>query len=147
MPPQRSNSSKTRDSTRSHSLRQGTLSFASAKRSGSTSAKDSIKGKPAAEPSTVTSIRVGGKRKYDPHTEPEYEKMKETTEGLERERLDPEDPRWHKAYGMARAKMGHIQPGSWLRYHDTLLFTDRERAPRCSACQGPVTSASHFAHL
>ncbi|KAN0128824.1 DNA polymerase delta, subunit 4 domain containing protein [Lactarius tabidus] len=110
MTPQRSNSSKTRDSTRSNSLRQGTLSFASAKRSGSTSAKDSLKGKVVAEPTTVTSIRVGGKRKYDPDTETEHEKVKEITEELERERLDPEDPRWNKAYGLARAKMGHIQP-------------------------------------
>ncbi|KAI9458434.1 DNA polymerase delta, subunit 4-domain-containing protein [Lactarius psammicola] len=113
MAPQRSHSAKTRDSTRSGSLRQGTLSFASAKRSGSTGAKDSLKGKPAAapaEPTTVTSIRIGGKRKYEPDTEPENEKVKEMTEELERERLDTEDPRWNKAYGLARAKMGHIQP-------------------------------------
>ncbi len=118
MAPQRSNSAKAQGSTRSGSLRQGTLSFASAKRSGSTSAKDSLKGKPTAapaEPTTVTSIHVGGKRKYVPDTETEHEKAKEVTEELERERLDTEDPRWNKAYGLARAKMGHIQPGSWLR--------------------------------
>lgn len=114
MAPQRS-SSQSRDSTRSGSLRQGTLSFASAKRSGSTGAKDSLKGKPVAEPTTVTSIRVGGKRKYEVDTEPDHENVKEITEELEleRERLDTEDPRWNKAYGLARAKMGHIQPGLW----------------------------------
>jgi DNA polymerase delta subunit 4 len=36
--------------------------------------------------------------------------VKEITEELERERLDTEDPRWNKAYGLARAKMGYIQP-------------------------------------
>ncbi|KAH9057458.1 DNA polymerase delta, subunit 4-domain-containing protein [Lactarius vividus] len=114
MAPQRSNSAKARDPTRSSSLRQGTLSFASAKRSGSTSAKDNLKGKPAAsspsEPTTVTSIRIGGKRKYEPDAEPEHEKVKEVTEEVERERLNTEDPRWNKAYGLAQAKMGHIQP-------------------------------------
>ncbi|KAH9026862.1 hypothetical protein EDB85DRAFT_1893254 [Lactarius pseudohatsudake] len=54
----------------------GALSFA--KRSGSTGAKDNLKGKPAAsspaEPTTVIPIRIGGKRKYEPDTEPEHEK-------------------------------------------------------------------------
>jgi hypothetical protein len=92
-------------------LKQGTLSFASAKRSGSTTVKDSLKGKAAAEP-TVAPIRVGGKRKYEPDPEPEHEDAKEATEVLERESLDTEDSRWNKAYGQARAKMGNLQPGS-----------------------------------
>jgi len=65
-----------------------------------------------AEPTTVTCIRVGGKRKYEPESEPEHERVKDATEEVERERLDTEDPRWNKAYGLAREKMGHIQPGS-----------------------------------
>ena len=116
MAPQRSSSLKSRDTTTSGSLRQGTLSFASAKRSGSTGAKDNLKGKLAAEPTTVTSIRVGGKRKLEADTEPEHEYVKEITEELERERLDTEDPRWNKVYGLARAKMGHIQPGPWSMF-------------------------------
>src|SRR6266576_7258503 len=102
-----------RSTTSSGSLRQGTLSFASAKRSGS-GAKDSLKGKSAAtsiEPPTVAPIRIGGKRKYEPDPEPEQEEVKEPTEVLVRERLDTEDPRWNKAYGQARAKMGNIKPG------------------------------------
>jgi DNA polymerase delta subunit 4 len=95
-------------------LRQGTLSFASAKRSGSSGAKDSLKGKAAAssvEPPAVAPIRVGGKRKYEPEPEPEHEEAQEATEALERDRLDTEDSRWNKAYGQARAKMGNLQPG------------------------------------
>lgn len=95
-------------------MKQGTLSFASAKRSGSSGAKDSLKGKTAAtsiEPPTVAPIRIGGKRKYEPDPEPEKEEVKEPTEVLERERLDTKDPRWNKAYGQARAKMGNIKPG------------------------------------
>jgi DNA polymerase delta subunit 4 len=94
-------------------LKQGTLSFASAKRSGSSGAKDSLKGKAAAssvEPPVVAPIRVGGKRKYELESEPEYEEAPEATEALERERLDTEDSRWNKAYGQARAKMGNLQP-------------------------------------
>ncbi|KAH9021424.1 DNA polymerase delta, subunit 4-domain-containing protein, partial [Lactarius pseudohatsudake] len=93
-------SAKARDPTRSSSFAAGHTVLCLAKRSGSTGAKDNLKGKPAAsspaEPTTVTSIRIGGKRT--------------NTEELERERLDTEDPRWNKAYGLARAKMGHIQP-------------------------------------
>jgi DNA polymerase delta subunit 4 len=112
MAPQRS--AKTQRSTSSGSLRQGTLSFASAKRSGSSSAKDSLKGKAATssvETPAVVPIRVGGKRKYEPDPEPEHEAAKDATEVLERESLDTEDSRWNKAFGQARAKMGNIQPG------------------------------------
>lgn len=112
MAPQRS--AKVQRSTSSSGLKQGTLSFASAKRSGSTSAKDSLKGKAAAssvEPPTVVPIRVGGKRKYEPDPEPEHEEAKEATEVLERESLDTDDLRWNKAFGQARAKMGNIPPG------------------------------------
>ncbi|KAN0109117.1 DNA polymerase delta, subunit 4 domain containing protein [Russula decolorans] len=111
MAPQRS--TKAQRSTSSGGLKQGTLSFASAKRSGSSGAKDSLKGKTAAisiEPPTVAPIRIGGKRKYEPDPEPEQEEAKEPTEVLERERLDTEDPRWNKAYGQARSKMGNIKP-------------------------------------
>ena len=90
------------------------MSFASAKRSGSSGAKDSLKGKAAAssvEPPAVAPIRVGGKRKYEPEPEPECEEAQEATEALERDRLDTEDSRWNKAYGQARAKMGNLQPG------------------------------------
>lgn len=114
MAPQRS--TKAQRSTSSGGLRQGTLSFASAKRSGSSGAKDSLKGKTAAtsiEAPTVAPIRIGGKRKYEPDPEPEQEEAKEPTEVLERERLDTEDPRWNKAFGQARAKMGNIKPGPW----------------------------------
>jgi hypothetical protein len=109
MAPQRSSSTKAQ---RSASLRQGTLSFASAKRSGSAGVKDALKGKAAAsaEPPVITPIRVGGKRKYEPDPEPEREQSEETTDVLERETLDTEDPRWNKAFGLARAKMGNLQP-------------------------------------
>jgi len=114
MAPQRP--TKARRSASSGVLRQGTLSFASAKRSGSSGAKDSLKGKAAAPPvepapAAVAPIRVGGKRKYEPDPEPEHEEVQEDTEAaLERERLDTEDSRWNKAFGRARAKMGNIQP-------------------------------------
>jgi DNA polymerase delta subunit 4 len=113
MAPQRSSSIKAKSSA---GLKQGTLSFASAKRGGSTSAKDSLKGKAAgvssAEPPAIAPIRIGGKRKYESDLEAEHEPAKETTaEAVERESLNPEDPRWNKAYGKARAKMGNIQPG------------------------------------
>ena len=109
-------------------LRQGTLSFASAKRSGSSGAKDSLKGKSAAtsfEPPTVAPIRIGGKRKYepDPELELEQEEAKEPTEVLERERLDTEDPRWNKAYGQARAKMGNINPGPSSAPRSLIIFS------------------------
>jgi len=117
MAPQRSISTKAPHSKGSGGLRQGTLSFTSAKRSGSLSAKDSLKGKEKAavssiNPPAITPIRVGGKRKYEPDSEPEpeAEQAKEVTEVLERERLDTEDSRWNKAFGLARAKMGNIQP-------------------------------------
>ena len=108
MTPQRSTKAQ-----RSTSLRQGTLSFASAKRSGSSGAKDSLKGKTAATSieHPIVPIRIGGKRKYEPDPEPEQEEAKEPTEVLERERLNTEDPRWNKAFGQARAKMGNIKPG------------------------------------
>jgi len=90
------------------------LSFSSAKRSGSAGVKDALKGKAAAassaEPPVITPIRVGGKRKYEPDPEPEREQSEETTDVLERETLDTEDPRWNKAFGLARAKMGNLQP-------------------------------------
>jgi DNA polymerase delta subunit 4 len=114
MAPQRSSSAKAHGLKSSAGLRQGTLSFTSAKRSGSTTAKDSLKGKPAAspvEPTTVAPIRVNRKRKYELEPEPELEQAEEATEALERERLDTEDRRWNKAYGLAREKMGNIQPG------------------------------------
>jgi DNA polymerase delta subunit 4 len=117
MTPQRSSSTKAQRSKSSSGLRQGTLSFASAKRSGSAGAKDALKGKTAAassaEPLVITPIRVGGKRKYEPDPEPVPEQVKDTAEEvLELECLDPEDPRWNKAFGLARAKMGNIHPGS-----------------------------------
>jgi DNA polymerase delta subunit 4 len=113
MAPQRSSSTKEQRPKSSGGLRQGTLSFASAKRSGSTGAKDSLKGKAAAESPAIGPIRIRGKRKYEPDPESECEPAKEeATEVLERESLNPEDPRWNKAYGLARAKMGNIQPGS-----------------------------------
>jgi DNA polymerase delta subunit 4 len=121
MAPQRSTKAQ-----RSGSLRQGTLSFASAKHSGSTGAKDSLKGKTAAtsiEPPTVAPIRIGGKRKYEPDPEPEQEEAKEPTEVLERERLDTEDPRWNKAYGQARAKMGNIKPGPLSAPRSLIIFS------------------------
>jgi hypothetical protein len=116
MVPQRSSSTKSQQPKGSGGLRQGTLSFASAKRSGSTSAKDSLKGKavavsPVAEAPVIAPIRIGGKRKYEPEPEPERESAEETTEVVERESLDPNDSRWNKAYGLARAKMGNIQSG------------------------------------
>ena len=114
MAPQRSNSAKAHGLKSSAGLRQGTLSFTSAKRSGSTTAKDNLKGKRAAppvEPTTVAPIRVNRKRKYEPEPEPELEQAEEATEALERERLDTEDRRWNKAYGLAREKMGNVQPG------------------------------------
>jgi DNA polymerase delta subunit 4 len=128
MAPPNPNSAQTRGSKIAGGLRQGTLSFSSAKRSGSSIAKDSLKGKaPAAEPAIVTPIRVGGKRKYEPDPEPEHEKDKETTDALQRESLDTGDPRWNKAYGFAREKMGNIQPGpSTRRLSICLLFADRE---------------------
>jgi DNA polymerase delta subunit 4 len=114
MAPQRSSSTKAQRSTSSGGLRQGTLSFSSAKRSGSAGVKDALKGKAAAassaEPPVITPIRVGGKRKYEPDPEPEREQSEETTDVLERETLDTEDPRWNKAFGLARAKMGNLQP-------------------------------------
>jgi DNA polymerase delta subunit 4 len=118
MAPQRSSSAKAHSPKTSGSLRQGTLSFASAKRSGSTTGKDSLKGKTvatSAEPAKVTPIRVGRKRKYEPDAEPEHEQATETTDALERETLDTEDRRWNKAYGLAREKMGNIQPSLSLR--------------------------------
>ncbi|KAI0296546.1 DNA polymerase delta, subunit 4-domain-containing protein [Multifurca ochricompacta] len=115
MAPQRSSSVRAQEPKSSGSLRQGILSFTSVKRSGSSIAKDSVKGKAStrpAEPIAVTSIRVGGKRKYEPDLEPELENERgeETTEVAERERLDLGDPRWNKAFGWAREKMGDIQP-------------------------------------
>jgi DNA polymerase delta subunit 4 len=113
-------------STSSGGLRQGTLSFASAKRSGSSGAKDSLKGKTAAtsiEPATVARIRIGGKRKYEPDLELEQEEAKEPTEVLERERLDTEDPRWNKAFGQARAKMGNIRPGPSSAPRSLIIFS------------------------
>jgi len=115
MAPQRSSSTKAPRSKGSGGLKQGTLSFTSAKRSGSLSAKDNLKGKETAasvNPPAITLIRVGGKRKYEPDSEPEPERVEEATEVLERERLDTEDSRWNKAFGLARAKMGNIQPSS-----------------------------------
>jgi hypothetical protein len=114
MAPQRSDSKAQRSKT-SDGLRQGTLSFASSKRSGSASVKDSLKGKAAvssAEPPIIAPIRIGGKRKFEPDPEPEPEQANEATEVLEREGLDPEDPRWNQEFGMARAKMGNLHPSS-----------------------------------
>ncbi|KAI0259426.1 DNA polymerase delta, subunit 4-domain-containing protein [Gloeopeniophorella convolvens] len=113
MAPLRSSSVKAQRSNSSGALKQGTLTFSSVKRSGSSTAKDSLKGKPTArpaEPITVTPIRVGGKRKRESDVETEAQKVEETTEVVERESLDMEDARWNKAYGAARAKMGYIQP-------------------------------------
>ena len=150
MAPQRP--TKARRSASSGVLRQGTLSFASAKRSGSSGAKDSLKGKAAAPPiepapAAVAPIRVGGKRKYEPDPEPEHEEVQEDTEAaLERERLDAEDSRWNKAFGRAREKMGNIQPGpsaSALRSL-ILILADGEHI---SSCRGPIASTPHFAHL
>jgi hypothetical protein len=127
MAPQRSTRAQRLTSTAG--LRQGTLSFASAKRSGSSGAKDSLKGKSVVtsiEPSPVAPIRVGGKRKYEPDSEPEQEEVKEPTEVLEREPLDTEDPRWNKALGQARAKMGNIKPGPSSAPHISVLLADRE---------------------
>ena len=127
------------------SLKQGTLSFASAKRSGS-SAKDSLKGKSAAtsvEPPTVAPIRIGGKRKYEPDPEPEQE-AKEPAEVLERERLDTGDPRWNKAFGQARAKMGNIKPGLSSAPQVLLFFADSRG---CSPCRGSISSTPHLAHI
>jgi DNA polymerase delta subunit 4 len=130
MAPPNSSSTEIRGSKSAGGLRQGTLSFTSAKRSGSSIAKDGLKGKaPAAEPATVTPIpiRVGGKRKYEPDPEPEHEKVKKTTDALERESLVTENPRWNKAYGLAREKMGNIQPGPSSRSSSKcLLFADME---------------------
>lgn len=107
-------------------MKQGTLSFASAKRSGSSGAKDSLKGKTAVtsiEPPSVAPIRIGGKRKYEPEAEPEQEEAKEPTEVLERERLDTDDPRWNKAFGQARAKMGNIKPGPSSAPRSLIIFS------------------------
>ncbi len=123
MAPQRS--TKPQRLTSTAGLKQGTLSFASAKRSGSSGAKDSLKGKSAAtpiEPSPVAPIRVGGKRKYEPDSEPEQEEVKEPTEVLEREPLDTEDPRWNRALGQARAKMGNIKPGASSAPHSRSII-------------------------
>lgn len=107
------------------SLRQGTLSFASAKRSG---AKDSLKGKTAATSieHPVVPIRIGGKRKYEPDPEPEQEEAKGPTEVLERERLDTEDPRWNKAFGQARSKMGNIKPGPSFAPRSLFVLADSD---------------------
>ncbi|KAI0287341.1 DNA polymerase delta, subunit 4-domain-containing protein [Russula brevipes] len=110
MAPQKSSSTKAQ---RSGSLKQGTLSFTSAKRSGSTGVKDNLKGKAAAstaEPPAITPIRIGGKRKYEPEPEPEQEQTEDSVDVLRRESLDTEDPRWNRAFGLARGKMGNIQP-------------------------------------
>ncbi|KAI9455213.1 DNA polymerase delta, subunit 4-domain-containing protein [Russula earlei] len=115
MAPQRSSSTTAPRSTRSGGLRQGTLSFTSSKRIGSNGVKDSLKDKGKAvaasvNPLSIAPIRVGGtKRKYEPDSEPEHEEVKETVEAVERERLDAEDSRWNKAFGLAREKMGNIQ--------------------------------------
>jgi DNA polymerase delta subunit 4 len=124
MAPQRSTTAQR--SMSSGGLKQGTLSFASAKRSGSSGAKDSLKGKTAAtsiEPPIVAPIRIGGKRKYEPDPEREQEEAKEPTEVLERERLDTEDPRWNKAFGQARAKMGNIKPGLLSAPRSLIIFS------------------------
>jgi DNA polymerase delta subunit 4 len=124
MAPQKS--TKAQRSMSSGVLKQGTLSFASAKRSGSSGAKDSLRGKAAAtsiEPPTVAPIRIGGKRKYEPDPEPEQEEAKEPIEVLERERLDTEAPRWNKAYGQARAKMGNIKPGLSSAPRSLIIFS------------------------
>jgi hypothetical protein len=108
-------------------LIQGTLSFTSAKRSGSSGVKDSLKGKAPAssvETPVVVPIRVGGKRKYEPDPEPEHEEAKEATEVLERESLDTEDSRWNKAFGLSRAKMGNIQPGPLSALVNLVHFAD-----------------------
>jgi DNA polymerase delta subunit 4 len=123
MAPQRSTNAQR--SSSSAGLKQGTLSFASAKRSGSSGAKDSLKGKTAItsiEPPTIAPIRIGGKRKYEPDPEPEQEE-KEPTEVLERERLDTSDPRWNKAFGQARAKMGNIKPGPSSPRRSLIIFS------------------------
>jgi DNA polymerase delta subunit 4 len=128
MAPQKSSPTKAHGS-KSSGLRQGTLSFASAKRSGSTTAKDSLKGKavvPPAEPAKITPIRISRKRKYEPDPEPEHEQAKDTIDAVERETLDTEDRRWNKVYGLAREKMGNIQPGSSLgRPSSMLSLADR----------------------
>jgi len=124
MAPQRS--AKEKRSMNSGGLIQGTLSFSSAKRSGSSGAKDSLKGKTTAtsiEPHTVAPIRVGGKRKYEPDPEPDQEEAKEPTEVLEREQLDTEDPRWNKAFGQARAKMGNVKPGPSSALLGLIIFS------------------------
>jgi hypothetical protein len=141
-------STRAQRSTSSGVLKQGTLSFASAKRSGSSGAKDSLKGKAAAssvEPPVVAPIRVGGKRKYELESEPEYEEAPEATEALERERLDTEDSRWNKAYGQARAKMGNLQPGP-LSALSSLIRIRSHRA-YLSSCARPIAGAPHLAHL
>jgi hypothetical protein len=148
MAPQRSSSTKAQ-----RSLIQGTLSFASAKRGGSTGAKDSLKGKAAAavssaaETPAIAPIRIRGKRKYEPDPESECEPAKEeTTEVLERESLDPEDPRWNKAYGLARAKMGNIQPGS-SGFPFRVFLAEWVAYLGCSSRAESITGASDFAHL
>jgi DNA polymerase delta subunit 4 len=120
------------------------LSFASAKRGGGTTAKDSLKGKAAAvsvnEP-TVGPIRVGGKRKYEPEPEPEPEREDAEEVLLERESLDAEDSRWNKAYGQARAKMGNLHPGpSSARppFAISSVFADGERVLVHAQGQSPV---------
>jgi hypothetical protein len=153
MAPQRSISTKAPHSKGSGGLRQGTLSFTSAKRSGSLSAKDSLKGKEKAavssiNPPAITPIRVGGKRKYEPDSEPEpeAEQAKEATEVLERERLDTEDSRWNRAFGLARAKMGNIQPGSSVPL-SAMLRSQQRACFWCSSRRKSVASASHLAYL
>ena len=124
------------------------MSFASAKRSGSSGAKDSLKGKAAAssvEPPAVAPIRVGGKRKYEPEPEPECEEAQEATEALERDRLDTEDSRWNKAHGQARAKMGNLQPGPSSALSNFIRV--RSHMAYLSSCAGPITSAPHLTHL
>ena len=101
------------------------MSFPSAKRSGSSGAKDRLKGKvatPSAEPPVVAPIRIGGKRKYESEPESEYEEAKDVTDALERESLDTNDVRWEEALGLARAKMGNIGPGPLFAFVVDLEF-------------------------
>lgn len=125
------------------------LSFASSKRSGSASAKDSLKGKAAvssAESPVIAPIRIGGKRKYEPDPEPEPEQAKEATEVLERESLDTEDPRWNKAFGMAREKMGNLQPGSSCALSSMVFLANRGRC-LCTVHAEDQTPVHHILRI
>ncbi|KAI0310572.1 DNA polymerase delta, subunit 4-domain-containing protein [Amylostereum chailletii] len=100
------------------SLKQQTLGFASAKRTASETKhgdkeKETEKGKEKGKGERRGTLSIGRRtlsREEDADDEEKEKEKERERERAARARLDVRDARWNRVYGLARAKMGHIEP-------------------------------------